>query len=125
LLLRHVGQDQLGLDHLDVRARIHPAVDVHHVVVGEDPDHLTYGVALADVGQELVAQPGPLRRPLDDAGDVDEAHRGGHQLLRTEDLGELRQPRIGQRHHALIGLDGGERVVRSQHVIVGQRIEQG
>ena len=50
----------------------------HVVVVGEDSDHLTDGVALTDVGQELVAQPGALGGPFDDAGDVDEGDRRGN-----------------------------------------------
>ena len=100
------------------------AVDVHHVVVGEHPHHLADRVALADVGQELVAQPGALGGALDDPGDVDERHRRGHDLLRVEQLGQLVQPRIGQRHHALVGLDRRERVVRRQHVVARQRVEQ-
>ncbi len=104
--------------------RIDPAVDVHDVVVGEHPHHLTDGVALADVGQELVAQPRPFGRSFDDAGDVDERHRRRHELLRTEDLGELAQPRIRQRHHTLVRLDRRERIVGRQHVVTRQRVEQ-
>jgi hypothetical protein len=37
------------------------AVDVHDVAVGEHPDHLADRVALADVGEELVAEPLPPR----------------------------------------------------------------
>ena len=92
-----IGQDQLGLDDLDVGPGVDLAVDVHDVVVGEDPHHLTDRVALADVGQELVAKPGALRRALDDAGDVDERHRRRHDLLRREHLRELVEPRIRQR----------------------------
>ena len=100
------------------------AVDVRHVVVGEHPHHLADRVALADVGQELVAQTRALRRALDDAGDVDERHRRMHDLFRVKHLGELVQPRIRQRHHTLVRLDRRERVVGRQHVIARQRIEQ-
>ncbi len=77
----HVGEDQLGLDHLDVGLRIDAAVDVRDVVVGEHPHHLANRVAFADVGQELVAKPGALGRALDDARDVDERHRRRHDLF--------------------------------------------
>ena len=49
------------------------AVDVHDVAVLEGPHDLADRVGLADVGEELVAQPLPLGRAADDAGDVDEA----------------------------------------------------
>jgi hypothetical protein len=73
-----------------------PPVDVHDVVVLEDPDHLADRVAVADVGQELVAQALALARALDDAGDVDEVDGGRDGLGRPEQLRQLRQP--GVRH---------------------------
>jgi hypothetical protein len=121
----HVGEDQLGLDHLDVGCRVDLAVDVYDVVVGKHPDHLADGVALADVGQELVAKPGSLGCALDDAGDVDERHRRRQDLLRAEDLRELVQPWVGQRHDPFVRLDRRERIVGSQHVVSRQRVEQG
>ena len=45
-------------------------------------------VGLADVREELVAEPLPLARALHDAGDVDERHRRGHDPLAVEELGE-------------------------------------
>ena len=51
-----VGEDQLGVDRLDVVLGRHAAVDVDDVGVLEHPDHLADRVAVADVGQELVAQ---------------------------------------------------------------------
>ena len=119
----NIGDHQLGLDHLDIRAGVHLAVDVDHIVVGEDPDHLADRVALADVRQELVTQPGALGGAFDDAGDINEGHRRGQDALRTEHLSQPGQPGVGQRHNTFIGFDGGERIVGGQHVIAGQRIE--
>ena len=121
----HIGEDQLGLDDFDIRAGVDLAVDVDDIVIGEDPDHLTDGVALADVSQELVAQPGALGCALDDPGDVDEGHRSRQDPFGSEHLGQSRQSGVGQRDHSLVRLDGGERVVGCKHVIAGQSIEQG
>jgi hypothetical protein len=92
-----VGEDQLGVDGLDVRARRDLAVDVDDVAVLEGAHDLADGVGLTDVGEELVAEPLPLGGTTHDAGDVDERHRRGQDLLRPEDLGEPVQPIIGQR----------------------------
>ena len=121
----HVGEDQFGFNDLDIGSGVDVAVDVHDVVVIEDPDDLTDRVALADVGQELVAQAGALRGALDDAGDVDEGHRCRDDAFGSEHLGQPGQPGVGQRNHTLIGLDGGEGVVGRQYIVAGQRIEQG
>ena len=75
-----VGEDQLGVDGLHVVLRRDAPVDVHDVVVLEDPDDLADGVAVADVREELVAQPLALAGALDDAGDVDEVDRRGDEL---------------------------------------------
>ena len=85
-----VGQDQLGVDRLDVGARVDPAVDVHDVGVGEHPDHLADRVGLADVGQELVAQPGalglaPLTMPAMSTNDT----TAGTIFAECEHLGQL------------------------------------
>ena len=63
----------------------------------------------------------PRTRPAMSTNDTG----AGSDLLRAEDLGQLVQPRVGQPDHADVGLDGGERVVRGEHVVLGQRVEQG
>ena len=119
-----VGQDQLGVHRLDVARRIDPGVDVDDVVVVEGAHHLADGVGLADGGQELVAQPLPLRRAAHEAGDVDEGHRRRHHRRAVVEIGQLRQPRVGHGHDAHVGLDGGEGVVGRQHLVVGERVEE-
>ena len=119
-----VSQDQLGLDDLDIGAGIDLTGHVGDVVVGEHPDHLADGVAFADVGQELVAEPGTLGRALDEAGDVDERHRRRDDALGCEKLRQLVQSRIGQRNDALVRFDRRERIVGRHHVVPGQRVEQ-
>src|SRR3712207_9204539 len=76
----------------DVVRRADLAVDVHDVGVGEDADDLADRVALADVGQELVAQPRALGGAADDAGDVHE--RDG----RRDDLLDRKSTRLNSSH---------------------------
>ena len=91
----HVGEDEFGLDDLDIGFRVDLAVDVDDVVVRKDPDYLADGIALADVSQELVTETSAFGGALDDAGDVDERHRRRHDALGSEHLGQPIQPIVG------------------------------
>ena len=119
-----VGEDELGVDDLHVVAGVDLALDVDDVGVGEDPDHLADRVALADVGEELVAETGALARTLDDARDVDEGHRRGQDPLAAEDAREHLEPVVRYADDADVRLDRREGVVRCEHVVLGQRVEQ-
>ena len=90
-----------------------------------DPDHLADRVGLADVAEELVAQPLALRGAADQPGDVDEPHGGRDDPRRVVQLGQLGEPRVGHPDDAHVRLDGRERVVGSQRARPGQRVEQG
>src|SRR5690606_38349816 len=113
------------VDRLDVGDRIDPAGDVDNVVVLEAAHHVADRIDLADVGEELVAQPFATGGAGDQPGDVDELHRGRDDLLRVDDPGERVQPRIRHRHDADIGLDGAEGEVGRGDARLGQRIEEG
>ena len=106
-----VGEHQFGLDRLGVGDRIDAALDMGDVVILEAAQHVHDGVDLADVGEELVAQPFALRGAAHQAGDVDEGDAGRDDLLRLGDRGDLLQARIGHRHLAGVRLDGAERIV--------------
>ena len=120
----HVGQDQLGLDGLHVALRIDLAGDVHDVGIAEEAHDLADRIGLADVRQELVAQALALRRARHQTGDVDELDRRGHDARRMVDRRQRVEARVGHRHHAHVGLDGGEGVVGGQTALVGQSGEQ-
>jgi hypothetical protein len=72
-----VGQHQLGLDDLEIRDRVDTVLDVGDVVVDEAAGDEGHGVAVADIGQELVAQALALGRAAHQAGDVDEGDARG------------------------------------------------
>ena len=105
---------------------VDPAVDVHHVGVVEHAHDLADRVRLADVGEELVAQPRALGRALDDARDVHERHRGGHGARPSENsFASTSRRGSGSGDDADVGLDRRERVVGGEHVVAGQGVEQG
>jgi hypothetical protein len=117
-----VGQGQLELDDAEVLDRVVRAVDVA-VDEGAQDEHDR--VDLADVGQELVAQALALARPLDEAADVDDLHRGVDDVLR---LGHHRQPIepiVGDRGDADVRVLGGERVRRGERAAAGEGVVQG
>ncbi len=100
------------------------ARDMNDVGIGEAAHDLGDRVGLADVREELVAEPLALARALHDPGDVDERHGRRQDPLAAEQLRELREARIGQAHDADVRLDRRERVVRGEHARAGQRVEQ-
>ena len=120
----HVGKDQLGLDGLHVALRVDLAGNVHNVGVAEEAHDFADGVGFANVRQKLVAQALALRRASNQAGDIDELNRGGHDARRVVDLRKRVQAGIGNRDHAHVGLDGGERVVCSKATLIGKSGEQ-
>jgi hypothetical protein len=71
-----IGEHQLGLDGLDVGDRIDAAFDMGDVAVLEAAHDMGDRVALADVGEELVAEALALRGAAHQAGDVDEGQSG-------------------------------------------------
>ncbi len=92
-----------------------------HVRVVEAAHDVDDGVGLADVRQELVAQPLALRRAGDEARDVDELDGRREGLLASGEGREAVQPRVRHADDAHVGLDGAERVVGR----LGARVREG
>jgi hypothetical protein len=121
-----VGQHQFHLDDLEIAERVDAALDVDDVAVLEAAGHEGHGVAVADVGQELVAQALALAGAAHQAGDVDEGDPGRDDLLGAGDLGQGVQARLGHGHFAGVRLDGAERIVGGLgRRRLGQGVEQG
>ena len=106
-----VRQHQLGLDHLGIGERIDLVGDVNDIAVFKAAQHIGDGIGLADIGEELVAQPFALRCAFHQARNIHKAHARRQNVRRLADGRQLFQPRIGHRHLAHIGLDGAEREV--------------
>ena len=120
-----VGENEFGLDHGDVTARVDAAVDMDDVVIGEGADDLADGVGFADVGEEFVAQPFILGGAFHNSCDVNEANGGGFDHFRPENFGKFVQPWIGQFDEANVGFDGGEGIVRCKHIVACEGIKEG
>ena len=96
------------------------------VVILEAAQDMDDRVDLADVAEELVAEPFALGCALHQPGDVDERQLGRDDLGRSGDGGELVEARIGDRDLADVGLDRAERIVgRLRRLRLGQRVEEG
>ena len=121
----HVGQAELGLDHLDVGDRVDLASHVDHVLVVEAAHDVDDGVGLADVGEELVAEAFTLRGAGHQPCDVDELDNRRHDLFGRDDRRQLLQPRVGQLDDADVRLDGAERIVLGRDAGLGEGIEEG
>ena len=104
-----IGEHQLGLDRLDVADRIDAAFDMGDVAVLETAHDMGDGVAFADIGEKLVAEPFALGGAAHEAGDVDEGQARRNDLFGAGDPGQFLKPRIGNGDFADIGLDRAER----------------
>ena len=121
-----IGEHQLGLDRLGVGDGIDPAFDMGDVAALETAQDMDDRVDLADIAEELVAEPLAGRGAAHQPGDIDELELRFDHLRRLRDLGEPAQARIGNRDAADIGLDRAEWIIgRLRRRRFGQRIEQG
>ena len=83
-----------------------------HFGVGEAAHDVEYGVGLANVREELVAETFTLAGAFDDTRDVDELHRGGNNGVGLDHRDDAIHARIGHGNNADVGIDGAEGIVR-------------
>ena len=94
------------------------------VVVFKTPHHVDDGVHLADIGEELIAQSLTFGSALYQARDVHKFDGGGGEFLRLVHFAELVQPLVRHGHHAHVGLDGAERIIRGLRARVGNGVKK-
>src|SRR5699024_253192 len=82
------------------------------------------GIGIADMRQELIAQPLAGRGASHEPGDVDELDRRRQYSLRCRNAGQCLQALIRYRHHADIRIDRAEGIIRGRDFRRRQRIEQ-
>src|SRR5205085_6358972 len=99
--------------------------DVHGVRIVEAADDVEDRVRLANVGEELIPEPLPLRGAAHEARDVDDLQIGEYRLLRLREIGELDEPPVDDRHDPDVRLDRAERIVGALRAGGGECVEDG
>ena len=74
--------------------------------------------------RNLLPSPSPSEAPRTMPAMSTNSTVAGHHPLGAEQLGEARQPLVRYADHADVRLDRGERVVRREHVVLGQCVEE-
>ena len=119
-----VGGDQFEVDRLDVVLRVQAVRVANDIRILKAANNVHNRLALADVGEELVAQALTVARALDQTGDIDKLDDGRGRLLRVIHGGKLIQPLIRHGDNAGVRLDGAERVIRRFRARLGDRVKQ-
>ena len=119
-----VRERQLRIDDFNIGSRIHFAGHMNNVVVLEAADDMGNGVALTDVGEELIAKAFALARAGNQTGDVDEFDSGRNDFLGMVDFGERLQARVRNLDDAHIGINCAEGVILSGDARFRQSIEE-
>ena len=122
--LLEVGEDELGLDRLDVAPGVDVALGVDDVRVVVGAHDVDDRVDLADVGQELVAQPLALVRAAHQARDVVEVDGVEDDLGGADRLGHALEALVADGDDGDVRLDRRERVVRRLGARPGQGVEE-
>ena len=81
------------------------------------------GIALTDVGEELVAKAFTLAGAGNEACDVDEFNGRGNNTFWTNDFGERLQTGIGHFNDADVRFNGAERIIFGSNAGFCKRIE--
>ena len=132
LHLRDAGVHRLQVLDLELHVhdflvpdRVHGAVHMDDVAVVEAAQHVQDGVALADVGEELVAQALSAARTPHQTGDIDDIHRGRDRALGFTDIGKHLQALVGDVGGAEVRLDGAEREIGALGLPGADAVEEG
>ena len=97
---------------------------MRHVLVRKTAHHVHDRVHFADMRQKFIAQPFAPGRALDQSRNVHEFDDRGGYFFAVVQGGEFIEPLVGYRHHAHVGLDGAERIIRGLCARVRDRVEK-
>ena len=95
------------------------------VAVVETAQHVQYGIGLADVGQELVAEAFALAGALHQAGDVDNVDRGRDGTLGLAEVRKGLQTFVRNVGGAEVGLYGAEGEIGALSFPGAYTVEEG
>lgn len=121
-----VGEDELGVDNLDVTCGVDGTELVNDVVIFEAAHDLHDGVDFADVSEEFIAEAFALGGSFYEAGDVDEFNGGGDQFFGTGDFRKNGETLIRHGDDSDVGVDSAEGVVGGfRFASAGEGVEEG
>ena len=102
---------EFEVHNLLVADRIHGTVHVDDIAVVEATEDVQDGIALTDVGEELVAETFTLAGSLHQTCDIDDIDGRRDRALRFADVGQHLKALVGDIGRTEIGLDGTEREI--------------
>ena len=95
------------------------------IIILKTAHNMHDGIALTDMGQELVAQALAVAGALDQARYIHKFHAGGRNLLGLIHLGQHVQTLIRHGYHARVGFNGAERIISGLRARIGNGVKQG
>ena len=119
-----VGRNQFKVDRLDVVLRVQAVRVTNDVRIFKAAHDMHNRFALADMGEELVAQSLAVARALDQTRNIDELDDRRGRLFRMIHLGKFIEPLVRHGHNARVRLDGAERIIRRFRARLCNRVKQ-
>ena len=116
---------QFRVDDFLVANGIDTAVNMHDAVVVEAAEHMDDGVALAYVGQELVAQALTLAGTFHEARNIDDVADSRHDATRVHKFGKLGQSFVRHGDLSELSINGAEGEIGSLSFRAREAIEEG
>ena len=95
-----------------------------YIVVIEAAEHMYYGVGLADIGKEFIAQTLALGGAFHQTGDIHDLDSGRNHRPGVAHLDELGKTVVGHRNDAHIGLYGAERKIGRLGLGIGETVKK-
>ena len=120
----NISQHKLGLDSFHVRLRINLLGHMLDVGVAEETYNFADSIGLANIGEEFIAQALALASACNQTCDIDEFHRGRHNLGRIVDLRQRVQTIVGHRNQTHIRLDCGKGIIGGKTALLRKRGKQ-
>lgn len=106
-----VGEDEFGIDDLDIAEGVNRSHVVNDVFILEATHHVDDGIDFSDIGEEFVAESFALTGTGDEPGDVDKFDGGGNDAIGFGDGAEGFEACVRHLHHSDVWVDGAERIV--------------
>ena len=116
---------QFRVDYFLVANGIYAAVNMHYSVVIEATKHVNDGVALANVGEELISQAFALAGTLHKSGYIYDVADCRHNATWVHEFGQFGQSFVGNRYLSQLRIDGAEGEIGSLSLCAREAIEEG